>query len=105
MAAFLVHSLRGIEETIETSAQAWDDRNYWKKSEKLRDDWRWTRKAADELESHMLNGAWRELPPALIALVPHFQSVTIAKLMRDSDWWVGAYRAMVKKAEKAGTGA
>lgn len=105
MAAFLVHSLRGIEETIEKSAQAWDDRNYWKKSEKLRDDWRWTRKAADELESLMLNNAWHEIPPALIELVPRFQSITVTKMMRDSDWWAGAYRAMVNKAEKEGTGA
>ena len=36
--AFLAVHLRGIGETIEGSAQAWDDRNYWKKSEQLRAD-------------------------------------------------------------------
>ena len=100
--AFLVFSLRGIEETIETSAQAWDDRNYWKKSEKLRDDWRWTRETADQLEALMLEGSWIEIPPLLIDIVPRFHSVTITKVMRDSDWWVGAYSAMVKKAQKQG---
>ena len=101
MTAFLVFSLRGIEETIETSAQAWDDRNYWKKSEKLRADWRWCRQVADHIESLMLEDCWNEIPQALINLVSRFQSVTITKMMRDSDWWVGAFRAMVKKANKA----
>ncbi len=101
MMAFLVFSLRGIEETIETSAQAWDDRNYWKKSEKLRDDWRWTRKTADQLEALMLDDRWLEIPVILIELVPRFHAVTITKMMRDSDWWVGAYSAMVKTASKA----
>ena len=102
LTAFLVFSLRGIEETIETSAQAWDDRNYWKKSEKLRADWRWSWQVADHLESLMLEDRWDEIPQALIDLVSRFQSVTITKMMRDSDWWVGAYRAMVKKAKKQG---
>jgi len=102
MTAFLVFSLRGIEETIETSAQAWDDRNYWKKSEKLRADWRWSRQVADHIESLMLEDCWNEIPQALIDLVSRFQSVTITKMMRDSDWWVGAYGAMVKKAQKQG---
>ncbi len=100
MLAFLVYSLRGIEETIETSAQAWDDRNYWKKSEKLRDDWRWTRQVAEQFESLMLEGRWLEIPPALIGIIPRFQSITVTKMMRDSDWWVGAYGAMVKQANK-----
>lgn len=100
MTAFLVFSLRGIEETIETSAQAWDDRNYWKKSEKLRADWRWSWQVADHIESLMLEDRWDEIPQVLIELVSRFQSVTIAKMMRDSDWWVGAYNAMAKKAQK-----
>lgn len=105
MVAFLVYSLRGIEETIETSAQAWDDRNYWKKSEKLRDDWRWTRKVAKQIETLMLGGRWYEIPPALIDIIPRFQSITVTKMMRDSDWWVGAYSAMVRQANKDRAGA
>jgi len=105
MVAFLVFILRGIEETIETSGQAWDDRNYWKKSEKLRDDWRWTGQAAVQLETLMLEDRWQEIPPSLIGLIPRFQSITVTKMMRDSDWWVGAYSAMVKNAQKQGAGA
>jgi hypothetical protein len=98
MTAFLVFNLRSIGETIEESARAWDDRNYWKKAEKLRADWRWAPAAAADLEKLALDGRWPEVPPALIALVPRFQTVTVTQQTRDADWWAGAYRALRKQA-------
>ncbi|MEM8599436.1 MAG: hypothetical protein AAGF99_05920 [Bacteroidota bacterium] len=100
MVAFLVHNLRGIYRTIDESAHAWDERNYWKKSEKLRADWLWARYAAEDLEALLLAEDWTAVPPALIALVPRFQDVTVTKLTRDSDWWCGAYRALQRAAAK-----
>jgi hypothetical protein len=97
LTAFLVFNLRSIGETIEESARAWDDRDYWKKAEKLRADWRWARSAADDLEALALDGRWTEVPPALIALVPRFQTVTVTQPTRNADWWAGAYRALRKQ--------
>jgi hypothetical protein len=99
MTAFFAFNLRAIGETIEESARAWDDRNYWKKAEKLRADWRWAPAAADALETLALDGRWAEVPPVLLTLVPHFQSVTVAQQTRDADWWAGAYRALRKRAQ------
>ena len=101
MTAFLVFNLRGIMDTIEESAQAWDDRNYWKKAEKLRADWRWARFAAHDLERFALEDRWVEVPMKLIELVPRFQSITITQTTRDADWWVGAFRALKKQATRA----
>ena len=98
MAAFLVFNLRGIYETIDESAHAWDERNYWKKAENLREKWRWSRKAARDLEGLILDDRWSEIPPLLLELVPHFSSVTVTSITRDSDWWVGALRALKKAA-------
>ena len=100
LAAFLVFNLRGIGEAIETSAQAWDDRDYWKKSEKLRADWRWAPQAADRLEAHILAGDWPQVTPVLMELLPHIAEVNIAKMMRDADWWAGAHRALRRQAER-----
>ena len=100
MAAFLVFNLRGIYETIDESAHAWDDRNYWKKAEALREKWRWSRKAARELEALLLDQRWPEIPPLLIGLVPHFADVTVQQLTRDADWWCGAYRALQRQASE-----
>ncbi len=97
MAAFLVFNLRDIYRIIDESAHAWDERNYWKKAEALREKWRWCRTVADELERLLLDEAWEAVPAALLALVPHFQQVTVTTITRDADWWCGAYRALVRQ--------
>ncbi|HET6567062.1 MAG TPA: hypothetical protein VFG50_03795 [Rhodothermales bacterium] len=94
MAAFLVFNLRGIWETIDESAQVWDERNYWKKAEDLRQKWRWSRIAAAELEKLIQNDRWAEAPSFLVTLIPYFSDVTITAITRDSDWWCGALKAL-----------
>lgn len=98
MAAFLVFNLRGIYDTIDESAHAWDERNYWKKAETLREKWRWSRTAADDLEELILQNRWSDVPGLLLSLVPQFNQVTVASITRDSDWWCGALRALKKAA-------
>lgn len=97
MVAFLVFNLRGIYDTIESSAGAWDERDYWKKAEALRAKWLWSRKSAEQLERLVRRGRWDDLPGVLISLVPHFNDVTIVSITRDSDWWCGAYRALLRE--------
>jgi hypothetical protein len=101
MIAFLIMNLRDVYHTIEESAQVWDERDYWRKSEALRAKWRWAHLSADSLEKLALEERWHELPMEIIALVPHFSGVTVTNITRDSDWWCGAYRALKKSA--AGT--
>ncbi len=100
MVAFLSINLRGIGETIEGSAQTWDDRGYWKKAEDLRERFRWSSRAAIELESAALGDRWHEVTPILLSLIPHFGDITIQQLTRDADWWCGALRALKLQAEK-----
>ena len=99
MSAFLVFCLRGIYNTIDNSAQTWNDRNYWKKAEALRQKWRWSELAANELQDLVLNGKWQLIPPVLIGLIPHFQDVNVQTITRTPDWWVGARRALQKEIE------
>jgi hypothetical protein len=98
MAAFLVFALRGIYETIAESANVWDDRNYWKKAEELRETWRWSRIGADELEALIVAGRWEEVPGQILQLIPHLTGVTVQTVTRNSDWWCGAYRALKRAA-------
>lgn len=102
MVAFLVFSLRGISDTIEQSANAWDDRNYWKKAEELRHTWRWSRQAADDLEKLILAERWSEIPGRLVDLVPHLGGVRVQAMTRDADWWCGALRALKKANARSG---
>lgn len=95
MTAFLVFNLRGIYQTIDESAHAWDERNYWKKAETLREKWRWARTAADRLEALIRAEQWEAVPPVLLELVPRFNGVTVTTITRDADWWCGARRALL----------
>lgn len=101
LVAYLALHLRGIGDTIESAAQAWDDRNYWRKSEKLRADYRWAPQTADQLEELVVADDWAAVVPVLVSLIPRFADVTIAKLTRDADHWVGAHRALLRRAAKA----
>ena len=101
LTCYLAIHLRGIGETIEDAAQSWDDRNYWRKAEKLRADYRWAPQAADRIEALVVADDWEGVVPELLALVPKFGDVTIAKMTRDADHWVGAHRALLRRAETA----
>ena len=98
LASFIVTNLRGIYKTIESSANSWDDRGYWKKAEDLRQRWHWTRTTADELEALILSESWNEIPPLLVSLVSRFDDITVRNITRNGDWWCGAHRALHKQA-------
>ncbi|MEM8484024.1 MAG: hypothetical protein AAF564_00680 [Bacteroidota bacterium] len=100
MTAFLIFNLREIYKTIDESAQAWDERNYWKKAEGLREKWRWTRIISDKLTKLVVANKWQRVPEAMFELIPYFQSITIVKLTRDADWWMGAHTALLKEQKE-----
>lgn len=98
MVAFLVFNLRGIYQTIDESAHAWDEKNYWKKAEALRERWRWSRTAARTLEALILDDDWGAVPIQLIGLTERFQDMTVRSITRNADWWCGALRALRREA-------
>ena len=100
MTAFLIFNLREIYKVIDESAHAWDERNYWKKAEGLRETWRWTRIIADKLTKLVVMNKWQRIPEVMFELIPHFQNITIVKLTRDPDWWMGAHAALLKEESK-----
>ena len=99
MVAFIAWNLHGIYATIEDSANTWDDKGYWRKAEALRERWRWAQTTARELEAMVRNKQWADVPPALVALVPRFQDVTVRAITRNADWWCGAERALLRDAD------
>ena len=100
MAAFLVFNLRAVYRIIDESGHAWDERGYWKKAEALRETWRWSRTAAADLEKLIRAGQWDAVPPLLISLVPHFNTISVTTITRDADWWCGALRALLRESEE-----
>ncbi len=97
MAATIVFCLREIDEGIESSAQAWEKRDYWNKAEELRRRWLWPGSIADELAGILISEDWQRLPAMLVKMLPYFAEIKITKLTRKPDDWRGAYMRLVNE--------
>ncbi len=91
MLALMVYCLREIEAGIDTSAAAWEKRDYWTKADELRTRWSWTGAAADELQALIFDERWDDLPTLLVKLFPRFSDIKITKLTRKETLWQGSY--------------
>ena len=99
MTALFVFSLQGIYATIEHSADVWDERNYWKRAETLRNKWLWSKKAATNLIYLIRREEWDKVPDALIELFPRFHHVNVLTITRNADHWCGALNALLDSIE------
>jgi hypothetical protein len=97
MVAHLIFCLREIDEGIDSSAQAWEKRDYWMKAEEFRQRWHWTGDLADDLQSMVFADEWHRLPEMMVRLLPRFSDIKINKLMRKSALWSGSYDRLMRE--------
>ena len=96
MAALLVFCLREIDDGIESSAEAWEKRDYWVKAEHLRQRWVWAGNASARLEQMIRDEAWDQLPPAIMGLFGHFADIKVTKFTRSASLWQGAHARLME---------
>lgn len=97
MTAMLVFCFREIEAGIEQSATAWEKRDYWVKSEELRQRWMWVGDMADQLRNMIYSDNWTLLPPIMLKLLPRVADIKITKMTRDVSLWDGVYDKLMKE--------
>ncbi|MBI1278562.1 MAG: hypothetical protein GC179_10595 [Anaerolineaceae bacterium] len=97
MTAMLVYCFREIEAGIEQSATAWEKRDYWVKSEELRQRWMWVGDMADQLRTMLFTDQWTLLPPMMLKLLPRVADIKITKMTRDVSLWDGVYDKLMKE--------
>ncbi len=97
MVAALVFVFREIDEGIEASAQAWEKRDYWMKSEELRQRWSWPGRMADQLQAIVYQDHWAQLPAMMVKLLPYFTEIKITKLTRDESEWLGSMAKLMRE--------
>lgn len=97
MTAMLVYCFRDIEAGIEQSATAWEKRDYWVKSEELRQRWMWVGDMADQLRSMIFTEQWTLLPPIMLKLLPKVADIKITKMTRDVTLWDGVYDKLMQE--------
>ena len=103
MCATLVYCFRAIADGIESSAQAWEKRDYWIKAERFRAKWIWPSQAAANLEDIIRNDSWDLMSHLMAGLLPEFSDVKIAKFTRKPTVWQGAYARLLDEPTKEGT--
>lgn len=95
MAAAMVFLFREVHAGVDTSALAWEKRDYWLKADRFRLEWEWAEQAAADLEDVIRNGAWDLLPRLLAELFPRLAGIKIKKLTRKPEVWQGAYARLM----------
>ena len=92
LTALIVFCLRGIDETVEQAAEAWENRNYYLKADRFRGEWAWAGRTANLLTEALRAERWDELRLLLIGLHDkHFSDVKVIRTTRRSSEWRGAY--------------
>jgi hypothetical protein len=97
MTAMLVFCFREIEAGIDQSATAWEKRDYWVKSEELRQRWMWVGDMADQLRNMIYTNDWTLLPPMMLKLLPRVADIKITKMTRDVSLWDGVYDKLMQE--------
>lgn len=96
LAAIIIFSLHGIADTVEQTIMAWENRDYWMKAERFREEWRWVQPLTDELSAAVYNGRWEDLPSLLGQLMTQFGDIKVKKMTRSPKLWRGAYEKFMQ---------
>lgn len=95
MAASMVFALKEINASTEQTANAWEKRGYWMKSERFLRKWLWSNEMAANLEDVIRNDAWDLLPELLGQLLTHTADIQVKNMTRSKDTWQGAYKRLM----------
>ena len=103
LAALIVYSLRGIEQGVDTSAAAWEKRDYYMKADRFRLQWAWVEPMARQLEVVLVRERWNDLPTVLALLLPRFSDIKLTKMTRTPNLWAGCYDRLLREDKAKAT--
>ena len=97
MAAYVVLALEKISESVNSSATAWEKRDYWLKADRFRMDWAWVDTRSSVLRQAVLDQDWGKIAPELVQVAQNLSKVKVADKNRLGEPWVGAYKVLSSK--------
>lgn len=97
MAAYVVLALEKIEESVDSSATAWEKRDYWLKADRFRMEWGWAEGRRLALEKTVLAQDWGKIATELILVAQHFNQVEVSDKNRLGEPWVGAWKVLKER--------
>ena len=102
MLAFIVVGLRSMNDSIDSSATAWEKRDYYIKADQLRREWLWLPDTADRLEAILRSNDWATAPIELAGLAARFSDVKVATFTKSPSLWQGAYKKLLAAPQRNG---
>ncbi len=102
MLAFIVVGLRGMNDSIDSSATAWEKRDYYIKADQLRREWLWLPDTADRLEAILRSNDWATAPIELAGLAARFSDVKVATFTKSPALWQGAHKKLLAAPQRNG---
>ncbi len=102
MLAFIVVGLRSMDQSIDSSASAWEKRDYYIKADQLRREWLWLPDTADRLEEMLRSNDWATMPIELAGLAARFADIRVVSLTKSPALWQGAYKKLLAAPQRNG---
>ena len=95
LVAFIVITLRRVNQTVEESVLAWEKRGYWVKADRYRLDWDWTLKISQDLRQALLKEDWQKVSESSIELATRLNTVKLPQRHTLGTPWVGAWELLL----------
>ena len=98
MAAYVVLALEKIEESVDSSATAWEKRDYWLKADRFRMEWSWLEIRRIALEKTVSAQDWGQIASELILVAQNFSKVEVSDKNHLGEPWVGSWKVLQSRA-------
>ena len=98
--AYIFFLLKDIQSTIETTAIAWEKRDYWVKADRFRREWQWVDNTLSVLDSILNENKWEKFPDFIASISRGLQALKVKLSNKDLNArnWNGAYKALETKS-------
>jgi len=100
MAAFIVLSLTKISSLVDQTANAWEERNYWIKSDLFRKDWAWVSDCREELEHALAENNWKIIIGVASAVLRNSNLAPKSSRYSHGEPWIGAWKELQSRQIK-----
>ena len=95
MMSFIVYGLRTMDQSIDSSASAWEKRDYYVKADQFRREWLWLPDTANRLDAMIRSNDWATMPIELAGLASRFSDVRISTFTKSPLLWQDAYKKLL----------
>ena len=99
LAAYIVLALEKITESVETTASAWEKRDYWLKADRFRQEWAWCEARSQALAEALRGDDWASVAQELAFIGQALRGVEVSANNRIGKPWVGAWEKFSERVE------